>query len=675
VVLPDYDFLAQYRAKALFGWVRHVFRPDLFSSLERAAADQKMQPPQLLDGLRAISKMVLHTGRDVDQLTAEDIYTYREWFHRRFRGADRGVQGSWDLLQGIGVLPPDASLNTGKRQGQRSTEDLVDYYQIRCQPIRAALVRYLDERKPTLDYGSLKGLAATLAGLFWADIEHHHPGLDTLDLPPDVAQEWKQRLRSIRTADGELKPRRNYLGALTQVRAFYLDIQEWALQDPSWVLWAAPSPVRRGELAGMSKARKKTVSAMHQRIRERLPHLSVLVESADTYRTAQAHLLALAKPTPIGQIFHHDGVTYLRVNYKSYLKDPSRQKTTIVLIENLTTGERIDVAETEDDALWTWGIIETLRHTGVRVEELLEITQLALVSYRLPDTGEVVPLLQIVPSKSNEERLLLVSPELASVLATIVKRLRDGNHGSIPLIARYDLHEKITGPPLPHLFQRRRGSRPSVISPTMITRLLTDALTRAGLRDAADQPLKYTPHDFRRIFATEAVTGGLPVHIAAKILGHHSLSTTQSYLAVFQDELIRSYRCFLDKRRSVRPESEYREPTDDEWREFQQHFELRKLELGTCGRPYGSPCKHEHACIRCPMLRVDPQQRGRLIEITQNLQDRIAEARMNGWHGEVQGLQVSLDAARSKLSSLERTIKSNHGGATDLGMPIIADPL
>jgi hypothetical protein len=100
VVLPDYDFLAQYRAKALFGWVRHVFRPDLFSSLERAADDQKMQPPQLLDGLRAISKMVLRNGRDVDQLTAEDIYTYREWFHRRFRGADRGVQGSWDLLQG-----------------------------------------------------------------------------------------------------------------------------------------------------------------------------------------------------------------------------------------------------------------------------------------------------------------------------------------------------------------------------------------------------------------------------------------------------------------------------------------------------------------------------------------------------------------------------------------------
>ncbi|MEU3922062.1 hypothetical protein [Streptomyces sp. NPDC029004] len=46
----------------------------------------------------------------------------------------------------------------------------------------------------------------------------------------------------------------------------------------------------------------------------------------------------------------------------------------------------------------------------MRLEELLEITHLALVSYQLPDTGEIVPLLQIVPSKGNEERLLLVGP-------------------------------------------------------------------------------------------------------------------------------------------------------------------------------------------------------------------------------------------------------------------------
>ena len=35
---------------------------------------------------------------------------------------------------------------------------------------------------------------------------------------------------------------------------------------------------------------------------------------------------------------------------------------------------------------------------------------------------------------------------------------------------------------------------------------------------------------------------------------------------------------------------------------------------------------HEHACIRCPMLRVDPQQLHRLQAITENLTERITEA-------------------------------------------------
>jgi hypothetical protein len=40
------------------------------------------------------------------------------------------------------------------------------------------------------------------------------------------------------------------------------------------------------------------------------------------------------------------------------------------------------------------------------------------------------------------------------------------------------------------------------------------------------------------------------------------------------------------------------------------------------------------------------------------LSDRIDEARANGWFGEVQGLQISLDAARPKLVSLDRTKSS-----------------
>lgn len=281
------------------------------------------------------------------------------------------------------------------------------------------------------------------------------------------------------------------------------------------------------------------------------------------------------------------------------MQDPARCAVAAALAEDTQTGERIDIASTEDDAFWTWAVIETFRHTGARAEELTEITHMAVISYRLPNTGELVPMLQIVPSKLDEERLLLISPELASVLASIITRLRERHSGIVPAISRWDPYERLASPALPFLFQRTasHGYRSEVISHPMLKKMITDAMGRAGIRDAAGEPVRLTPHDFRRFFATEAVSSGLPIHIAARLLGHHSLATTQSYLAVFQEDLVRTYRAFLQQRRAMRPEAEYREPTDEEWQEFQQHFELRKLELGDCGRPYGTPCKHEHACL------------------------------------------------------------------------------
>jgi hypothetical protein len=78
----------------------------------------------------------------------------------------------------------------------------------------------------------------------------------------------------------------------------------------------------------------------------------------------------------------------------------------------------------------------------------------SLVQYKLPGTGELVPLLQIAPSKTDAERLLLVSPELGEVLAAIICRVR-ASDGAIPLVAAYDDRERQWLPPAPVLFQRR----------------------------------------------------------------------------------------------------------------------------------------------------------------------------------------------------------------------------
>lgn len=78
------------------------------------------------------------------------------------------------------------------------------------------------------------------------------------------------------------------------------------------------------------------------------------------------------------------------------------------------------------------------------------------------------------------------------------------------------------------------------------------------------------------------------------------------------------------------------------------------------------------ACIRCPVLRVDPSQRERLAGIIANLRDRITEAQQQGWLGEVEGLRTSLSAASTKLAALDRSARRDQQrGPTALGMPLI----
>lgn len=82
------------------------------------------------------------------------------------------------------------------------------------------------------------------------------------------------------------------------------------------------------------------------------------------------------------------------------------------------------------------------------------------------------------------------------------------------------------------------------------------------------------------------------------------------------------------------------------------------MELGICGRAYATPCQHEHACLRCPVLRPDPAQLSRLREVHTNLIARLAEAHERGWAGEVNGLEVSLAAAEQKLDQMRRSATS-----------------
>jgi hypothetical protein len=253
------------------------------------------------------------------------------------------------------------------------------------------------------------------------------------------------------------------------------------------------------------------------------------------------------------------------------------------------------------------------------------------------------------------------------VLSAIISRIR-GTGDSVPLVVAYDDNERQWNPPMPLLFQRRLRAENSPVTAQAIRQLLDIALARTGLTDAAGQPLRFAPHDFRRMLITDAIMHGMPPHIAQLVAGHRDINTTMGYKAVYPEEVINGHRAFIARRRALRPSQEYRTPTDAEWEEFLGHFERRRVALGDCGRAYGTSCIHEHSCIRCSLLRPDPAQRPRLAGIRDNLCDRIAEAQQHGWAGEAEGLKVSLAAATAKLTQMDE-LAARQGTAVDLGMP------
>jgi len=186
--------------------------------------------------------------------------------------------------------------------------------------------------------------------------------------------------------------------------------------------------------------------------------------------------------------------------------------------------------------------------------------------------------------------------------------------------------------------------------------------------------VRFTPHDFRRLFATDLANHGLPIHIGAALLGYLNLQTFHGYVTVFDEDVIRHYQTHLANRRAYRPANEYRPVTDAEWTEFEQHFDKRKVELGQCGRPYATPCEHEHACIRCPMLRIDPKMIDRLDEIRTDLIARREHADTQGWLGEIEGIDLTLRFLAEKRAETLRIAGFSHDTVTPLGMPTIGAP-
>ena len=207
-----------------------------------------------------------------------------------------------------------------------------------------------------------------------------------------MAAGWKKRIqtRTVRSADGrdQVVTREAADDILMTVRAFYLDLAQWALDEPArWGPRAVLCPIRSSDIQH-KKQKARTKARMDQRTRERLPVLPALAAAVDHARTDAADRLEAARAAGPGELFTAGGQALRRARTAR----PSRR----VWAEDPGTGRRRDLTREEDNAFWAWAAIEVLRHTRVRIEELTELAaagkagelQLALARHAAasPDT-------------------------------------------------------------------------------------------------------------------------------------------------------------------------------------------------------------------------------------------------------------------------------------------------
>jgi hypothetical protein len=350
VVRPSYDWLGRFRFTAGFERLRQLRDAEFFAAVHEACQVRKVTRVQEQHAVRMLTIPLAHTGKAPRGLTSQDMLDMCRVLSSRRGQRPPGLTLAWDLLRQLGVLPPGTpTLHDAQRRQRPDIPEMVDFYGLSCPDVRNLIIRYVSERAPAIDYSTTRQLIWKLAKRFWKDLEEHHPGIDSLHLARDVAQAWKKRM-------GHDNPDRPYEGysVLFAVRAFYLDISQWALHDAYWARWAAPCPVSLQDTKGVAKHRKNVTARMHHKVRQLAPLLPQLMSSVEERLRFQQEFINRARTAAPGEEFVHGGRTYQRRRYPA-VRDHDPEGLRRLHATDPATGTHVDLLRAEERAFWDLG--------------------------------------------------------------------------------------------------------------------------------------------------------------------------------------------------------------------------------------------------------------------------------------------------------------------------------
>jgi integrase len=269
------------------------------------------------------------------------------------------------------------------------------------------------------------------------------------------------------------------------------------------------------------------------------------------------------------------------------------------------------------DDLFARVAITVLRHTGIRIGELLDLEINHLVDYGPNGTWLRVPL-----GKLNNERSVPVDdPALEALDEWLGQRQvqrarphrRDGHLADFVFVAK----------------GRRLGT-------TRIQRGFRDAVTAAGLLGPDGQPLKVTAHQMRHTWATELANAGMSIQALMTLLGHRSPEMTIRYARLASPALKSAYDQAagrVARRIPVAPAGKPAVPDRVEW--LGAEMLKTRVANGYCSRDLvAEACAYANICETCPNFVTAPEFAPAIEAQLADIHALRGDAEHRGWTSE-----------------------------------------
>lgn len=168
-------------------------------------------------------------------------------------------------------------------------------------------------------------------------------------------------------------------------------------------------------------------------------------------------------------------------------------------------------------------LLEVMFCTGCRVQEIIDL--------KIKDIDFKRGVATVI-GKGDKQRTVMISASAAKWIEQYIAEER-------PLIASKKSHRD-TGLLFPN-----RNQKP--LTRTQIEVLVKELATRAGI-----DPQKVHPHALRHTFATLMMKNGADILVISKLLGHVSISTTQIYTELDDEDKMAAFHKFFPKTDDVK---------------------------------------------------------------------------------------------------------------------------